>query len=139
MKLSIKNMVCNRCIMVVKQELQNIGLKTREVNMGEAVLDSVPTSQQMETINQRMHELGFEILDDKKQKQIEKIKALIIEKVQSGGIEERFSPTDYLVKNIHKEYTQLSRLFSEVKESLFSNTLSFRKLKKSRNYWLMMN
>ena len=123
-------MVCNRCIMVVKQELHKIGLKTKEVNMGEAVLDSVPTAQQMETINQRMHELGFEILDDKKQKQIEKIKALIIEKVQSGAIEERFSLSDYLVKSIHKEYTQLSRLFSEVEGITIEQYFILQKIEK---------
>ncbi|HUM98713.1 MAG TPA: AraC family transcriptional regulator [Chitinophagaceae bacterium] len=114
MNLYIKNMVCNRCIMVVKQELENLKLKPLKVSMGEAELSKQPSVKQMQQLNSRLLQLGFEILDDKKQKQIEKIKSLLIRKVQSGDVEEHFSISEYLSTALHKEYSYISRLFSEV-------------------------
>ena len=114
MNLYIKNMVCNRCIMVVKQELENLKLKPLKVSMGEAELKKQLSSKQMQQLNSRLLQLGFEILDDKKQKQIEKIKSLLIKKVQSGDVEEHFSISEYLSTALHKEYSYISRLFSEV-------------------------
>jgi len=114
MNLYIKNMVCNRCIMVVKQELENLKLKPLKVSMGEAELSKQPSVKQMQQLNSRLLQLGFEILDDKKQKQIEKIKSLLIKKVQSGDVEEHFSISEYLSTALHKEYSYISRLFSEV-------------------------
>ena len=70
MNLYIKNMVCNRCIMVVKQELESMGLQPLHVFMGEAELKKQPSAKQMEQLNSRLLQLGFDILDDKKQKQI---------------------------------------------------------------------
>ena len=114
MNLYIKNMVCNRCIMVVKQELENLKLKPLKVSMGEAELSKQPSVKQMQQLNSRLLQLGFEILDDKKQKQIEKIKSLLIKKVQSGDVEEHFSISEYLSTALHKEYSYISRFFSEV-------------------------
>ena len=114
MNLYIKNMVCNRCIMVVKQELEILGLKPIRVSMGEAELKKQLSAKQMQQLNSRLLQLGFEILDDKKQKQIEKIKSLLIKKVQSGDVEEHFSISEYLSNALHKDYSYISRLFSEV-------------------------
>lgn len=68
----------------------------------------------MKNPNERLNELGFELLDNQKQKQIEKIKNLLIKKVQSGEVEEHFSLTNYLTKAFNKDYSYISRLFSEV-------------------------
>lgn len=114
MNLYIKNMVCNRCIMVVKQELERMKLKPMQVSMGEVELSKQPTAKQMQELNSRLLQLGFEILDDQKQKQIEKIKSLLIKKVQSGEMEEHFSISEYLSNALHKDYSYISRLFSEV-------------------------
>lgn len=35
---SIKNMVCNRCIRVVREELENLGYEVLDVQLGKAVL-----------------------------------------------------------------------------------------------------
>jgi AraC family transcriptional regulator len=114
MTLYIKNMVCNRCIMVVKQELEKMNLQANHVTMGEVELLKPATDKQLKTLDERLKELGFELLDDQKQKQIEKIKNLLIKKVQSGELEEHFSITTYLTKALNKDYSYISRLFSEV-------------------------
>ena len=74
--------------------------------------------------------LGFEILDDQKQKQIEKIKALLIRKVQSGEIEEHFGISTFLTKTINKEYSYISRLFSEVQGTTIAQFLISHKVER---------
>lgn len=136
MKILIKNMVCNRCILVVRQEFEKEGIKPLEVNMGEVVLQEQSSTAKMEALSTALNELGFEILDDKKQRQIEKIKSLLIKQVQSNSIEEHFSVIDYLSKNLNKEYTQLSRLFSEVEGITIEQFYILQKVEKVKE-WLV--
>jgi AraC family transcriptional regulator len=114
MKLYIKNMVCNRCVIVVKQELEKMKLRAANVSMGEVELAKPASAKQLSDFSVRLQELGFELLDDQKQKQIEKIKNLLINKVQSGDIGEHFSISSFLTKELNKDYSSISRLFSEV-------------------------
>ena len=123
-------MVCNRCIMVVKQEFEKAGLKPISVIMGEVELDGPLNDNQLQNIGEKLTELGFEILDSKAQKQIERIKSLLIQKVQSGEIEEHFSLTEFLSKTLNKEYTQLSRLFSDVEALTIEQFFILQKIEK---------
>ncbi len=135
MKLSVKNMVCNRCIMVVQQEFEKAGIKPLLVNMGEVQLSKELTEKQLENINNRLTGLGFEILNSQKQKLIEKVKNVLIEKVQSGELEEHFSISDYLSRKLNKEYTQVSRLFSEVEGVTIEQHFILQKIEKVKE-WL---
>lgn len=123
-------MVCNRCILVVKQELEKLKLLPALVSMGEIELTKPATEKQLTYLNQKLNELGFELLDNQKQKQIEKIKSLLIKKVQTGEIEEHFSITAYLTKAIHKDYSYISRLFSEVEGITIEQFFILQKIEK---------
>ncbi|RYY47387.1 MAG: AraC family transcriptional regulator [Chitinophagaceae bacterium] len=129
-------MVCNRCIMVVKQEFEKAGLRPISVIMGEVELAEPLTGNELRNIGDRLTELGFEVLDSKQHKQIEKIKSLLIEKVQSGEIEEHFSLTEFLSKALNKEYTQLSRLFSEAEGHTIEQFFILQKIEKVKE-WLV--
>jgi AraC family transcriptional regulator len=128
-------MVCSRCIMVVKQEFEKARMKPFEVNMGEVILSNPPTESQLKNIGHKLNELGFEILDDKNKKLIEKAKTVLIEKVQKGEIKEHFSLSYYLPKKVNKEYTQLSRIFSEVEGITLEQFFILQKIEKVKE-WL---
>lgn len=136
MKLYIKNMVCNRCILVVKQELENMNLQPLHVAMGEVELKKPITANKELQLNTRLKTFGFELLDNHKQKQIEKIKGLLIQKVQSGELEEHFSITDFLTKSIHRDYSSMSRLFSEVEGITIEQFFILQKTEKVKE-WLV--
>jgi AraC-like DNA-binding protein len=121
--------------MVVKQEFEKIGVIPADVNMGEVELKNNLTNSQIKIISDKLTDLGFEILDDKNQKLIEKIKNLLIEKVQSGDIEEHFSITEFFTKKLNKEYTQISRLFSEVEGITLEQFFILQKIEKVKE-WL---
>ncbi|MFT3909744.1 MAG: AraC family transcriptional regulator [Ferruginibacter sp.] len=113
MKVYLKNMVCNRCVMVVKSEFEKLGLKTVSVSLGEVDLQAKPSQKEMQEITERMNELGFEFLDDQKHQLIEKIKISLIKEIQNG-IKEHFIISDFLATLLNKDYSSISRLFSEV-------------------------
>lgn len=123
-------MVCNRCIMVVKQELEKIKLLPALVSMGEVELAKPATDKQITNLDERLKELGFELLDDQKKKHIEKIKNLLIKKVQSGEVEEHFSISNYLTKALNKDYSYISRLFSEVEGITIEQFFILQKIEK---------
>jgi len=135
-KLFIKNMVCNRCILVVRQELENLHLHPTQVILGEVTLEETPTDQQLIRLNERLDGLGFELLDDLKHQLIEKIKKLIIEKVQSNEIEDHFILSEYLGKAMGKDYSYFSRLFSAVEGTTIEQYFILQKLEKVKE-WLI--
>jgi len=122
--------------MVVKQELENLKILPAFVSLGEVELAKPATNKQLHSLSKNLQDLGFEILDDKKQMQIEKIKSLLIEKVQSGNIEEHFSITAYLTKEINKDYSYITRLFSEVEGITIEQFFILQKIEKVKE-WLV--
>ena len=114
MTIYVKNMVCNRCIMVVKETFVKEGLSPVSVLMGEVELSQIPDDHQLQKLKGTLGSLGFEVLDDQKQRLIERVKNLLIEKIQTVDIEEHFVLSEYISQKLNKEYSQISRLFSEV-------------------------
>ena len=124
--------------MVVKQELEKLKLQPIQIKMGEVELQKPPSESRLQELDKRLREVGFELLDDQKQKQIERIKNLLIEKIQSGEIEEHFILSDFLSKTLKKEYSQLSRLFSEVEGTTIEQLFILQKIEKVKE-WLAYN
>jgi AraC-like DNA-binding protein len=130
MQLFIKNMVCNRCIAAVKQLLQEQDLEYSSVQLGEVDLIETPSKEQLETFRQSLRETGFELLDDQKQKLIAQIKTLIIEQVHYGLGEERINLSHQLSSRLHKDYSYLSHLFSEVEGITIEKYLIHQKIER---------
>jgi AraC-like DNA-binding protein len=114
MQLYIKNMVCNRCIMVVKQVFEQEGLHPVNVKLGEVELEKAPADKQLATIKTNLASLGFEVLDDQKRKTIEKIRTTIIKLIHNGELDDNHKFSELLSNALHKDYSYLSKLFSEV-------------------------
>lgn len=107
-------MVCNRCKMAVQGVLQDLKLPVTNLELGEAVLQRAITATEKAELDKRLAALGFELIDDRKSRQIEQIKKEIIALVQQHDGELKTNLSDYLAKRLHHDYNQLSNLFSEV-------------------------
>ncbi|MBS1594085.1 MAG: helix-turn-helix transcriptional regulator [Bacteroidetes bacterium] len=110
----IKHMVCDRCVMAVESELQKLGLRAKHIKLGEITLDSDPSEEQKEHLNEALTRLGFELINDKKSRIIEKIKTTIIALVHNQDIDVKENLSEVLKKELHHDYNYLSNLFSEV-------------------------
>lgn len=107
-------MVCNRCITAVKLELEKLHLEAASVLLGEVSLVKEPTENQLLQFKKNLSALGFEVLDDSRKKMIEKIKNIIVEQVHHTAINEKYNFSVVLSKQLNKDYSYLSGLFSEV-------------------------
>ena len=93
MKISIKNMVCNRCISAVQSIFDELKIDINQISLGEVETKNEISNKELETLNLKLKSIGFEILEDSSKKQIEKIKNLIIQKIS----EEDFSLNFFLI------------------------------------------
>lgn len=114
-KLFIKNMVCDRCKMVVKTQLEETGLHPVAIELGviELAEDEITPAQQ-KIAKAKLESVGFELLEDKKSKIIEAIKTTIIEFIRKpGGDDIKLNLSDYLAGTLRYDYNYLSSQFSE--------------------------
>lgn len=107
-------MVCNRCIMVVQNALDKLGLDVKSIRLGEVVLEQEPDARNKEQLKEVLVSLGFELIDDKKSKIIEKIKNVIIDLVHHQDNDVKTNLSAVLSAELHHDYNYLSNLFSEV-------------------------
>lgn len=107
-------MVCNRCKMVVKAALEKLRITPLNVELGEVTIEEDLDASKKEQLELALKELGFELIDDKKSRYIEKIKSLIIELIYEQGNNLKINLSDYLSQNVYHDYFYLSNLFSEI-------------------------
>jgi AraC-like DNA-binding protein len=113
MQLYIKNMVCSRCKMVVKAELEKLGLHTVSVDLGKVEIVENSIENQKQQLEETFKLLGFQLLDDKISKTVERIKNLIIDLVHHQITVLKTNLSQYLADNLQQDYQSISNLFSE--------------------------
>ena len=128
--LFIKNMVCNRCIMVVQNELDKLGLDVKNIKLGEVTLDKEPTTDEKNKLDKALILLGFELIDDKKSRVIEKIKNVIIDLVHHQDNNTKTNLSDVLSSQLHHDYNYLSNLFSEAEGTTIEKYFIAQKIEK---------
>jgi AraC family transcriptional regulator len=111
--LYVKNMVCDRCIRVVTQELEKIGLDVRTVTLGEVTLTQGTRSLPLDHIKKTLEENGFELIEDRRARTIEQLKLAILKLVRESG-NRKLKTSAYLSKELGLEYHYVSTLFSSV-------------------------
>lgn len=114
MKLYIKNMVCIRCKMVVKDELTKLGLHYTSVELGEAEIIEEIGPALREAIKIALLKSGLELMTDKRSVLIQKIKNVIIDLVHYSEQPLAINLSVFLSQELNHDYTYLANLFSEV-------------------------
>jgi AraC family transcriptional regulator len=117
MQLYVKNMVCDRCVLVVRLILRQLGLNARTLRLGLIDLPDTPLlEQQLPALHRALAKVGFEVLEEKKQKLVNQIKSLVINLVHHSDSKSdirHLKLSSYITASLHYDYTYLSRLFSE--------------------------
>lgn len=128
--LYIKNMVCTRCKMAVKSELDNLGLHYSLVELGEVEIMENLSPVQINRLNRALKKHGLELMDDKKSILVEKIKTTIIELVHYREEQIKVNLSDFLSEKLDHNYTYLANLFSEVKGTTIEKFYLSHKIEK---------
>ncbi|WP_256006528.1 helix-turn-helix domain-containing protein [Pedobacter deserti] len=114
MILHIKNMVCDRCSLIVRQQLTQLGFSVSELSLGRANVTPDPSPAQLQDISAAFQVLGFELIDKEKDKLVEQIKNAVINLVHYSDLEEiNRSLMHVIADQLNRDYTYLSRLFSD--------------------------
>lgn len=114
MKLHIKNMVCDRCIMAVGSVLKEAGYTPVYITLGRAELSEELSPVGIREIDHRLRELGFELIDDHKSQTIEKIKNMIVNFIHYGKDNQNQNYSALIESELGRDYTYISNLFSSV-------------------------
>ncbi|MBN2731108.1 MAG: helix-turn-helix transcriptional regulator [Balneolaceae bacterium] len=109
----IKNMVCSHCAEVLEEKLVDAGFHIKKIELGELQLARPVDKNGYERLISVVRNNGFDVINDEGSRTVERIKHHIIKLVRSGETLEG-NLSDYLSKSMHKDYQQLSRLFSAV-------------------------
>ena len=126
----IRNMVCSRCIMVVQNELNRLGIAATSVKLGEVELADPLTAGDKDLLAESLVRLGFELIDDKKSRIIEKIKTVIIGLVHHQKGDGKMNLSVLLSKELHHDYPYLSNLFSDVEGTTIEKYFIAQKIEK---------
>lgn len=149
--LYVKNMVCDRCKMVVRQILERRKLTPLSVELGEVKLVEPVDENLRNNLKTDLEAVGFELIDDQRHKTVEQIKTHIIDLVHNKDGHSDVNLSDYLADKMAGDYSALSKLFSvetgitieryfilqrieRVKELLYYDDLSLTQIALRLNY-----
>lgn len=130
----IKNMVCGRCIKVVKEEFEKLGIGIKNISLGEVETYNLIDKETLKKVKNALEENGFELIENRKAKIIEKIKSLIIsmlyqdEEFQIGN--KNFSKL--IEEEIGLDYHYLSSLFSSLESITIEQYIILQKIERAK-------
>lgn len=151
MKLHIKNMVCLRCELWVKQIFRDLEIPINYVRLGEVDVVGEISEVELTQINKKLLEAGFELMVDVHSQLIEQIKLEVYAWVNSEENKSDPNFTQQLSTRLKKEYSYLSHAFSlgmhetlkhyiirlrieRVKRLILQNELNFSEISFELNY-----
>ena len=123
-------MVCNRCILVVQNELDKLGIEATNIKLGEITLKKDLTTKEREELENVLDPLGFQVIIDKKSRMIEKIKNVIIDLVHHQDNDAKTNLSDVLSDALHHDYNYLSNLFSDIEGTTIEKYFIAQKVEK---------
>lgn len=129
-------MVSLRCKMVVKAELNKLGLRYIVVELGMVEIREDITEQQREELKENLLKSGLVLLDDKRSILIEKIKNVIIEMINNSEQVPKINYSEHISAELDCDYTYLSNIFSEVKGITIQQFIIINKIERVKELLL---
>lgn len=132
-KIVVKNMVCNRCIKVIKDELlkNNIGLV--QIELGKIEFNSEIFKTNKEKLKNILKKGGFELVEDHEAIIINQTKSLIIKSIHYKKEKPAYQNfSNFLSENIKVEYSYLSKLFSEIERKTIEHYIIEQKIERAK-------
>ena len=130
--LHIKNMVCNRCIKVVREELEKLDYTIEKIELGEVVITSTKKKFLLDKIKKSLEQNGFELINSRNANIIERVKILIIKLIHHNSTENQsdINLHDEIVKEAMLSYQYVSSLFSSMEGITIEKFIIHQKIEK---------
>lgn len=129
-------MVCGRCISAVSGIFEELNISLKAVNLGEVETESEISEKNLHLLEKRLLETGFERIKDATHQLVDKIKNLIIAKIAMLDIDENFVLSKFLSLELHKDYSSLSKAFSQNENFTVEQFFILQKIEKVKELLL---
>lgn len=127
-------MVCNRCTMIVKSELERFGYNIVAIELGEVEIKEELLKHQIDGIQKAIAQFEFTIIKKGNEKIVEKIKSLVNSFVNQNEELQHLKLSTYIQSNINKEYNYLSNVFSETENKTIEQFYIDHKIEKIKGF-----
>lgn len=107
----IKNMVCDRCIKVLKNEIEAQGIVLKEVVLGRVQLD-IQDDSELDKFKNIIQSNGFELIDTAEVKLTEQVKIHLIKMLEKLPLDLKEKLSTHLSERMHQDYSKISKVFS---------------------------
>lgn len=132
MELFIKNMLCTRCVMVVKLEMERLGFHYTKIEIGRIECVETLNPQQLEQLRIVLSRCGLELIYNKRQILIEKIKNVIFDMVNYSETQINSNFSDYLRAKLGHDYTYMANTFSELEGITIAQFVIINKIRRAK-------
>ena len=130
-------MVCDRCILVVRQELEKLHLPYKQIHLGEVELAATPSPSQLSGFKHNLESLGFELLDDKKAALVSKIKTQVLQLIHGKEEVELNTKLSVLLSEaLQHDYSYLSALFSSIEGTTIEKYVIAQRIERAKELLL---
>ena len=123
-------MVSLRCKLMVKNELEKLGLHHTSIELGMIEIEGNINDELKNVLKRNLAKSGLELMDDKKSILIDRIKNVIIEMIHYSEGVPKVNYSEYISEKLGYDYTYLSNLFSEVKGITIQHFIIKHKIEK---------
>lgn len=127
-------MVCNRCVKVVKEEFEKLGLQIKNISLGEVeILNKIP-DKLMVKVKDALEKNGFELIEDKRKKIIEKIKNAVIKTIydEEKLLIQQKNFSEMISAEVGLDYHYLSTLFSSLESMTIEQYVILQKIEHAK-------
>ncbi len=107
----IKNMVCDRCIKVLKDELHKVKISLLDIELGRLRLD-VDDKEQLNILIEILERNGFALITSTEDKLTEQVKIEFIKFLNVTPLEMDGKLSGFLADKLQKDYSKISKVFS---------------------------
>jgi YesN/AraC family two-component response regulator len=122
--------------MLVKEELDKLGIDHTAVELGEVDIISPLTAELHDELKNRLQKYGLELIDDRKHVLIQRINNLVIELVHYSEQPLVVNFSVYLSEKLNHDYTYMANIFSEVQGTTIEKFIISHKIERVKELLL---
>jgi AraC-like DNA-binding protein len=107
----IKNMVCDRCIKVLRDELEGYNIELLEIELGRLRLQ-MENEDDIEKLKMLLENNGFSLIDSMEEKLTEQVKVELIKSLKELPLKLKKKLSAHLADKLGHDYSKISKVFS---------------------------
>ena len=125
-------MACESCKVVVKTALEDLGIDSIKVELGEIVTREDVSDDEKKKLNHELKKVGLELLEKKQGVLIEKIRKVMVDYVYKSDDKPNIKFSVLLSEELNYSYTYLANFFSEIEATTIEQFIISMKIERAK-------